>query len=880
MDLGHLNVEAPAWLLAGIGFAGFFCWVTLTRRREVSLPLPRLRAGLKSGVALLLALALARPTSVREHRDVQVVVAVDVSDSMTEAAVVSAARDVLALQARATAAGRPQAVRALRFAGITAELPEPPARATSQWRLPGAAGNATDLGQALGLALGLFDPEAIPRLLLLSDGRATRGDARSVAERARARGIPLYYKLPPAPNRQDTAVTQVHAPVRVRPHATFELEATILATSVGSARVRLIHDGVHEEERSLRLEPGTNHVRFTTRVDTPGPAVYRVELLETTPNGPTENDAALTVVTPEPQPHVLLVAPTGELGSLARALGAQAIDVEHAGLDRVASDQGLDAVDLVILAGSQVTDARPAHATRLRKFVEAGGGLLVAFGGGSDVAEAEGPIAQLSPLRPTPLAERHEPALALGLVIDRSGSMSGSKLELTKEAARGTAELLAAQDLITVVVFDSQPQTVIPLQEASNRQRILAALSQIRASGGTNILPGLRDAIEQLLPARAKKKHVIVLSDGQSPSEGILDLIEEAASARITVSTVGVGDGADLALLQSIAARGRGRFHHARDPATIPRIFSRETTELVRAPKAEHPTPLVQSRRAEILSGLALAKAPPLLGHTRMSPRRDAEVLIETPEHGPLLARAPLGLGQVAAWASDLDGSWSAQLARWPQFPKLWAQVARGLMRQGRAPQADLELTLREGRVVLRLDARAAVATTGPGLAAEVDIIDVPPTARTEADLPKPRASLPLIERAPGLYEGEVEAGAAGALLATVQLHQGDRRGGPPLLEMHGRLSLPPSPELTPQIPLDAEVGATEPDPLAELAARTGGRKIDDLAPLLEPGPARRLVPTPLQAPVVLAALALFLAEVGIRRATFRGPRPLKKAGD
>src|SRR5262245_65821326 len=101
---------------------------------------------------------------------------------------------------------------------------------------------------------------------------------------------------------------------------------------------------------------------------------------------------------------------------------------------------------------------------------------------------------------------REEATLALALVIDKSGSMSGPKMDLTKEAARATAEALPPSDQIAVIVFDTQAQAVVRLQRAANRQRILGDIARITASGGTNILAGLREAIDELNPTRAGKK--------------------------------------------------------------------------------------------------------------------------------------------------------------------------------------------------------------------------------------------------------------------------------------------------------------------------------------------------------------------------------------
>jgi uncharacterized protein with von Willebrand factor type A (vWA) domain len=156
---------------------------------------------------------------------------------------------------------------------------------------------------------------------------------------------------------------------------------------------------------------------------------------------------------------------------------------------------------------------------------------------------------------------RDEPEVAMALVIDRSGSMTGLPLEMAKQAAKATADTLAGDDLLEVIVFDSVPTRIVRMTPAKHRARIQNDISRIQAGGGTEIFPALDAAYQALTSVRAKKKHVILLTDGQAPQGGIRDLVQAMSAENITVSSVGLGGGIDETLLRMISDTGGGRFY-------------------------------------------------------------------------------------------------------------------------------------------------------------------------------------------------------------------------------------------------------------------------------------------------------------------------------
>ena len=165
---------------------------------------------------------------------------------------------------------------------------------------------------------------------------------------------------------------------------------------------------------------------------------------------------------------------------------------------------------------------------------------------------------------------------AIVLVIDRSGSMQGPKLDAAKEAVEAVVKTLEGDDTVAVVAFDSEAQVYVRAQSASNRTRIAADLSRLLAGGGTNMFPGIKEAYEILQDVKVKAKHVILLSDGEAPSDGLADLIKDMRKDKITISTVAVA-GADETLLRDIAKDGGGTMYKVDDLKKLSAAFVKDT---------------------------------------------------------------------------------------------------------------------------------------------------------------------------------------------------------------------------------------------------------------------------------------------------------------
>ena len=120
-------------------------------------------------------------------------------------------------------------------------------------------------------------------------------------------------------------------------------------------------------------------------------------------------------------------------------------------------------------------------------------------------------------------------AMAMIMVLDKSGSMGGQKIEMTKEAAKAPLALLKDTDSFGVVAFDYNFYWPVKFQSVANRSAITQAISTIIAGGETNIYPALREAYIQLAGASTQVKHVILLSDGRSLPDDFEGLTKKMA---------------------------------------------------------------------------------------------------------------------------------------------------------------------------------------------------------------------------------------------------------------------------------------------------------------------------------------------------------------
>lgn len=649
--------ETPAALLLAVPCALILLWAYRRWRGAQAQRSERRALVLRMLAVILLCVIAAGFGVVTYASDASTVVLVDASESMTS---VTQKAQTMAQQAL-DAAKDGNAVQVIAFAG-----------APEQGGAPLDAG-ATDIAAALNAAGAALGQAANRRVVLISDGCATDGDASAAAEALARQGVRLdALYLDTALSLPEAQLSAFSMPADAAQGQRISALVTVTANAPMQGMLRIFDGETPVYEAPAQVIEGVNTLTAGLTAAEAGAHVYRAEYA---PDGDAiaQNNSLYALMNVRESVRILLVDGTGsEAQQLSRLLeqGGFSVDTVQAG----AMPDTLSALceyGLIVLMNVSANDLPEGSAEHLERYVSeygrsvltAGGENTYIYGGMKDT-----PFEAFLPVTMSVAEKESADPVALMLVIDVTDSMTrqsmGTPIEMARRGAIKCVDALNSNDYAGVITFSDEAEVLVEMSPMSSKDGIMAAINGIETASPdklTKFTDALETACDTLAAFDAlERKHVIFITDG-SPADGkqgFDGVVGRMRANGITMSTICVGRIMNVVkLLEGLSSLGGGRCYFVESARDLPDIMSTDTVlSQVEYTITDPVLPRPGARVFAIGDESALTQ---LYGYIRTGAKGAASVALSTPEGRPLYAQWDYGQGRAASFMSDLSGVWS-----------------------------------------------------------------------------------------------------------------------------------------------------------------------------------------------------------------------------
>lgn len=570
---------------------------------------------------------------------------------------------------------------------------------------------------ALSHVAALAEEDRPSRVLLFTDGFSTE-PLEKAADRLEAQGIPLDFRLIRDETLDDFRIARIDLPERVQTGEPYLLAVTVRGSIDGTVPIIVRRGGQLLVETEVELVNGVGRAEFTDRIPVGGSFEYEAEVVPETDAHPGNNRASRWIeITGGPRVLVVTNYTDDPLIEVLKTQGFT-VDIET---DSLALQPGrISGARAVIFNNIPAHEVPQDFLAALDFFVreQAGGFLMVggkhSFGSGGYFQSSIDPLLPISMELKT---EHRKLAVALAIVLDRSGSMSvgvaggKTKMDLANNGAANAIDLLGPMDRVCVFAVDSAPHTIIPLTQIRNdKNKLMGRARKVQSQGGgIFVYEGLKAAWDELKKADVGTRHVILFSDAADSEEpgDYKRLLTEMKKEGATVSVIALGTKADpdAKLLEDIAKRGDGRIFFSDRAVDIPKIFAQETVTIARSAFVEEAVGAQPSGRWAEISPKPLNWLPQAGGYNLSYLREgDSQALVTTDEYvAPLVAHARRGLGRTAAVTFPLGGDFSEPARAWDGYGDFVQTLTRWLMGLELPPGIGLRHRLDGTRLTLDL---------------------------------------------------------------------------------------------------------------------------------------------------------------------------------
>ena len=698
----------------------------------------------------------------------------------------------------------------------------------------------TNLQAAIKVGVELLrKTEGNRSILLISDGNPTIGGKLvPVIMGTEVIGIPIH-TIPIGVNRSGLVSQGLELPKITHSDESLLTNWRVIAHDNQDIMLSLKIDGQQIQRNRMRILQGDHTIPIVVSPQNSG--LHQVELEAATLDGKIIPQSLIGGIMKVSGPVKILVIHGDSTSTLAHALTIQGIQVDEQGITGLPDNSTrLDGYGAVILDNVSAHYLSETQQQLLQNYITDGGGLLV-IGGDASLGRGEYYTTRLEELLPVQTDTRQRlffPRVDILFVIDHSGSMTELVGEKTKQlvAMQGVAAAireLKPQDEVGVLSFDTQANWIIHFTPASQQNKITHALSGMGEGGGTDMAVAMQEVISEFSEPRPSRRHVVILTDGNTGLGNYQELCRQLKALQVTVSTIGIGKNIDEELLRNVAKWCDGQFYRA-NLDQIPRIIQKETIRISRdliqegefKPSLQTPSPELN----EIANLL-----PTIQGYLITRPKNLATVYLKVGKD-PLLAGWRYGNGRVIVFTSDSGRRWLASWSGNQIYNRFWSQIIRSIVRPNQDEGLRVSVNLAAANAHIIVDAIGPDRRLRPGLHL------IGRTADNNEE------SFIFNETVPGRYEANVELSSSGIQRFEVKDQQSANWTNswvwnPPGAEL---LSLGPDESF-----------------LRQLSATSGGKFL--VNPNNYPGPNWTWATFNLRNWFIILALLLFLIELGYR---------------
>lgn len=722
------------------------------------------------------------------------------------------------------------------------------------------------LDEGIRRALSLIPTDLSGRILVVSDGMWSGADPRLPAFQAASREIPIDFRWLARDLSADMAITSFEVPGILSPGEAFIANAEVVSPAEQQVQISLFSSDTQIASYTRKLRAGSNHLAFSLLAPTASVVRFRLKVGTSLPDPVSENNEARAISEVVGKKPVLVIADNRQ-SAMSRLLQGSGIPV-------VEADPAEISWSIEYLAGYSAVVVENVAAGRLgmhgmqmlAAWVSHMGGGLVLTGGKNSYGNGgyyQSPIEPILPVSLELRSQHRKLALALMVVLDRSGSMAApvrgdrTKMDLANIAAASSLDLLSPFDEFGLLAVDTEAHVVVPLQRMTDKARWRNQILSVGSSGGgIYVFEGISKAAEMLLKAEAQTRHIILFADASDSEEPgrYWELLDKATGAGLTLSVIGLGteSDCDANLLKKIAAAGKGRIFFTRDPEELPRLFSQDTFVAARSTFIDAAADIESLPPADRFVSDRISFRSQIGAYNLCYLKPDAFLAARTIDENdaPVLAAWQTGLGRVACYTGVAGGEQAGKFAGEAAAANLMAGVCSWVTFDDRLTLGEMTVTPKIVNGVWRVEAfldpereREPFRDTP-----EIDLIRSSPGRETlKTSLKMQWNSADSLAAETGVRGDEVIAGII-------------RSGS--LQKRLNPVCQPYCPEFA---PAQNRNGLNE---LKDLASISGGRELIDLGQAWNSMPARIQL-RDLSAELLFLALLVFILEVAERRTAF-----------